>query len=113
MDDLAGAVADDLNLDMPCPSNQQLDVDRIIAKRHVGLRAAALILFFNVLAGLDDAHAATATTGNRFDHHALVGVLIPEGESGLEASVFIGARQQWHAGFECPGPGAGFVAKGL
>ena len=63
------AVADDLYFDMPGTGNQALDIERLIAKRAFGFRAAAGKGFVQFIQMTHRAHATSAATRQRLEHH--------------------------------------------
>ena len=68
--DCAGAVADDLHLDVARVRQQPLDVDVAVAERRLRLGPAARVRLVDVLGGrAHGAHAAAAAAGDRLDHH--------------------------------------------
>ena len=69
MADGAVAVADDLHLDVPRLADQPLDIDAVTAEGRLGLGLAARIGLLELVAVLDDAHAASAAAGHGLDHH--------------------------------------------
>ena len=66
--DCAGAVADDLHLDMARVADQGLHIDGVGAEGGHRLRPAAFIGGFQFGRRVGHPHAATAAAGDRFDH---------------------------------------------
>ena len=62
-------VADDLNLNVPGPADQALDIEPAITKGGLGLGGAALKGRFDLVGLGDDPHAASAAACQRLDHH--------------------------------------------
>ena len=75
MADLAGAVADHLYFDVPCLFDQALHVKPIVTEGCHGFPGTGGISRFNVIAGADNTHTTTATTGNGLDDDGGVGTL--------------------------------------
>ena len=65
----AGAVADDLHLDVTRAREQPLDIDVAVAERGLRLGPAALHGLGQLVGVGDRAHAAPAAAGDRLDHH--------------------------------------------
>ena len=79
MDD-AGAIADNLHLDMAHARQIALDIERVVAERRLRLGLAALPCGVQFLRCADDAHAAPASAGDRLDHDGAAGAkLVKEG----------------------------------
>ena len=98
MADRAMVVADDLHFDVAGVANQTLDIDAVAAEGGLGLGLAARIGLVQFRSVVDDAHAATAATGDGLDHHG--GALAHRRKEGLdvvEAGRSLGALDDGHA----------------
>ena len=67
VDDVAGAVGEDLHLDVPRLDHGLLDEHRRVAERALGLAHAGLDRLAQVAGLVDPAHAAAAAAGDRLD----------------------------------------------
>src|SRR4029453_17560594 len=65
----AGAVADDLHLDVPGARQELFDVEVAVAERRLGLRSAAFESRVEVRERLHRPHAPAAAAGHGLDHH--------------------------------------------
>ena len=69
MHDLAVAVADHLQLDVPRAAQEPLDVDAVVAERGSGLVAGHAHGVGELVLAAHHRHAASAAAGHRLDQH--------------------------------------------
>ena len=105
----AGAVADDLDLHVPGPGQQLLDVDPGVAEGRRRLRRAPAHRPGEIGRTRHRPHAAPAAAGDRLDHDRAV--LAQQGPRLLQRRVAVGAGQDGHAKLARPGPGRALVAE--
>ena len=110
----AGAVADDLDLDVPGRVEQLLDVDRAVAEGRRRLGGAPAHRCGQVSLPGHRAQAATAAARDRLDHDRAV--LAQQGPRLLQHRPVrswgaVGGGQQGQAELTGPGPGRGLVAE--
>ena len=86
MDDLARAVADDLNLDMTRPADELFAIDGVRSKSGERFRTAALIRVRDGIAIGDRPHSTASTAGHCLDHHCAVTIEKGEGLFDIDGS---------------------------
>ncbi len=97
---------------MPNVIEQCLNIKCRIAKRHLGLRRAALERFGEVLACGHDPHTAPTAAMNGFDHEVGLWVLRLKIERFGEGRRAFGAWNKGHTARCGHGFSAGFIAEG-
>ena len=97
VDDVAGAVPDDLHLDVPRAGEEFLDVQFRRAEGLFGFRACADERLFEV-AGLDDgAHAASPAATDRLQHHRAIRTeRLEEGTRLVQRDRLADSGEHWH-----------------
>jgi hypothetical protein len=75
VDQVAVAVADDLDLDVARPADQLLQEDLVVAEGGLGLAAAGLDLLVQIAGALDHPHAPAAAAPARLEHQRIADLL--------------------------------------
>ena len=98
VDDPARTVAGHLDLDVPCPLDETLDVELVTAERAPGLLAAARPRALERRGVPDGGHPTAASAPDRLDHHSTA--VLSEGEQELarhrKSAFHPGPRQDRH-----------------
>ena len=97
VDDLAGAVGEHLDLDVPRVDHGLLEVERRVAEGRLGLALGGLERVAQALGRLDPAHAAAAATADRLDEDGEAD-LVGRRRQGVEVGAGLGAAQRGQAG---------------
>ena len=107
VDDAAVVIAEDLKLDVVGIDDKFLDVDGAVAESLFGFHAGGVVALEEAAFVACDAHAASATAGDGFDHDWVAN--FPRDTKGLGFGIdcAVAAGRNGHAGF------AGTVARGI
>ena len=107
----AGAVGEDLHLDVARVDDGLLDEDGRVAEGALGLAHAGLDRLAQVGAVVDLAHAAPAAAGDGLDEERGLAELLPEGLGGRHERVDVGGRVDRGEGRYAGGLGRGDRAR--
>ncbi len=101
-----GAVADDLHFDVARVGEQFFGIEPRVAERRVRFGRAALERVFEFGRGGDDAHAASAAAGDRFDDHRAAAARCEKSACGIDVDRRGRAGRHRHAALrrECRAP---------
>jgi hypothetical protein len=97
---VSGIVADDLHFDMPCIAHEFLEIHLIVAESCHGFTTCDRQKLGKLRLGPDHAHAATAATPARFQHHRVPDVVRHPRAFSQRLGQWSGGRHDWHTGFD-------------